>query len=172
MRRSSQLGDQELESADLGFEFGYAKLFIRYGVLLEGLPAVVGGGSDPGLAAGMVDVQAGVEIGLEVAEDSRDLVRSGSFSHESLPGSLPVVRFPLRLDQVFGGRPGPWPDSSMVSPSHPAGPSWCQCGGRCRLLRNAKIRRAGRAVETSSPVERSLLTVRRTVREGRGRLPC
>src|SRR5271165_4698327 len=53
----------------------------------------------------MVDVQAGVEIGLEVAEDSRDLVRSGSFSHESLPGSLPVVRFPLRLDQVLGGRP-------------------------------------------------------------------
>src|SRR5208337_4648184 len=100
-----QLGDQELESADLGFEFCYAKLFIRYGVLLEGLPAVVGGGSDPGLAAGMVDVQAGVEIGLEVAEDSRDLVRSGSFSHESLPGSLPVVRFPLRLDQVLGGRP-------------------------------------------------------------------
>jgi len=42
---------------------------------------------------------------LEVAEDSRDLVRSGSFSHESLPGSLPVVRFPLRLDQVLGGRP-------------------------------------------------------------------
>jgi len=41
---------------------------------------------------------------LEVAEDSRDLVRSGSFSHESLPGSLPVVRFPLRLDQVLGGR--------------------------------------------------------------------
>ena len=96
MRRSKrQLGDQELESADLGFEFGYAKLFIRYRVLLEGLPAVVGGGSDPGLAAGMVDVQAGVEISLEVAEDSRDLVRSGSFSHESLPGSLPVVRFPL-----------------------------------------------------------------------------
>src|SRR5208337_3837188 len=53
----------------------------------------------------MVDVQAGVEISLEVAEDSRDLVRSGSFSHESLPGSLPVVRFPLRLDQVLGGRP-------------------------------------------------------------------
>jgi len=44
---------------------------------------------------------------LEVAEDSRDLVRSGSFSHESLPGSLPVVRFPLRLDQVLGGRPRP-----------------------------------------------------------------
>ena len=33
-----QLGDQELESADLGFEFAYTKLFIRYGVLLEGLP--------------------------------------------------------------------------------------------------------------------------------------
>ena len=37
-----QLGDQELEPADLGFECGYVKLFIRYGVLLEGLPAVVG----------------------------------------------------------------------------------------------------------------------------------
>ncbi len=34
----------------------------------------------------------------EIAEDGRDLVRSGSFSHGSLPGSLPVVRFPLRLD--------------------------------------------------------------------------
>ena len=44
-----QLGDQELESADLGFEFGDAKLFIRYGVLLEGLPAVVGGGLIPAL---------------------------------------------------------------------------------------------------------------------------
>ena len=79
MRRSTQLGDQELESADLGFEFGYAKLFIGYEVLLEGLPAVVGGGSDPGLAAGMVDVQAGVEIGLEVAEDSRDMAGLGRF---------------------------------------------------------------------------------------------
>ena len=62
----------------------------------------VGGGSDPGPAAGMADVQAGVEVGLEVAEDGRDLVRSGSFSHGSLPGSLPIVRFPLRLDQVVG----------------------------------------------------------------------
>src|SRR5262245_48892147 len=52
----------------------------------------MGGRSDAGLPAGMVDVQAVVEVGLEVAEDSRDLVRSGSFSHGSLPGSLPVVR--------------------------------------------------------------------------------
>ena len=29
---------------------------------------------------------------------------------------------------------GPRPDRSMVSPSHPAGPSWYQCGSRCRLL--------------------------------------
>ena len=65
-------------------------------------------GSDAGLAAGLVDVQAGVEVGLEVAEDGGDLVRSGSFSHGSLPGSLPVVRFPLRLDQVLGGRPTPF----------------------------------------------------------------
>ena len=58
-----------------------------------------------GLAAGLIDVQAGVEVGLEVAENGRDLVRSGSFSHGSLPGSLPVIRFPLRLDQILGGRP-------------------------------------------------------------------
>src|SRR5205814_8085825 len=82
-----------------------AELFHRDRVLHEGLPAVVGGGSDAGLAAGLVEVQAGVEVGLEVAEDGRDLVRSGSFSHGSLPGSLPVIRFPLRLDQVLGGRP-------------------------------------------------------------------
>src|SRR5690349_6280842 len=88
-----QLGDQELEPSDLGLEFGHAKSFLRYGVLLEGLPAVVGGGSDAGLAAGLADVQAGVEVGLEIAEDGRDLVRSGSSSHGSLPGSLPVVRF-------------------------------------------------------------------------------
>jgi hypothetical protein len=46
----------------------------------------------------LVDVQAGVEVGLEVAKDGCNLVRSGSLSHESLLGSLPVVRFPLRLD--------------------------------------------------------------------------
>src|SRR4051794_38332166 len=97
-----------------------AELFIRYWVLLEGLPAVVGGGSDPGLTAGLVDVQAGVEIGLEVAEDGRDLVRSGSFSHGSLPGSLPVVRFPLRLDQVLGGRP-PKNEPTPNIPRPPAG---------------------------------------------------
>src|SRR4051794_35079576 len=102
-----QLGDEELEAADLGLEFGHAKLFTRYGILLEGLPAVVSGRSDAGLAARLVDVQAGVEVGLDVAEDRGDAVRSRSFSHGSLPGSLPVVRLPLRLDQVLGGRPGP-----------------------------------------------------------------
>src|SRR5271168_5403783 len=80
-------------------------MFTRYGVFLEGLPAVVGGGSDAGLAAGLVEGQAGVEVGLEASKDGCNLVRSGSFSHGSLPGSLPVVRFPLRLDQVLGGRP-------------------------------------------------------------------
>src|SRR4051812_39762993 len=100
-----QLGDEELEPADFGFEFGYAELFTRYRVLLEGFPAVVGRGPDAGLAAGVVDIQAGIEVGLEVAEDRRDLVRPGSFSHGSLPGSLPVVRFPLWLDQDLGGRP-------------------------------------------------------------------
>src|SRR3954451_4056154 len=100
-----QLGDQELEAADLGFEFGHAKLFTRYRILLEGLPTVVGGDCDAGLAARLVDVQPGVEVGLDIAEDRGDAVRSWSFSHGSLPGSLPVVRFPLRLDQVLGGRP-------------------------------------------------------------------
>src|SRR5437868_13233141 len=89
------------------------KLFTGYWVLLEGLPAVVSGRCDAGLAARLVDVQAGVEVGLDLAEDGRDLVRSGSFSHGSLPGSLPVVRFPLRLDQVLGGRPL----YSMIRPS-------------------------------------------------------
>ena len=55
-----------------------------------------------GLAAGLVEGQAGVEVGLEVSKDGCNLVRSGSFSHGSLPGSLPVVRFPLRLDQILG----------------------------------------------------------------------
>src|SRR4051812_795354 len=101
-----QLGDEELEPADFGFEFGYAELFTRYRVLLEGFPAVVGRGPDAGLAAGVVDIQAGIEVGLEVAEDRRDLVRPGSFSHGSLPGSLPVVRFPLWLDQDLGAGQG------------------------------------------------------------------
>ena len=57
------------------------------------------------LPAGLVEVQAGVEVGLEVAEDGHALVQSGSFSQGSLPGCLPVIRFPLRLDQVLGGRP-------------------------------------------------------------------
>src|SRR3954471_8720010 len=100
-----ELGDQELEPADLGLEFGDTELFIRWWVLLEGLPAVVGGLSDAGLAAGLVEVQAGVEVGLDLEEDRGDAVRSWSFSHGSLPGSLPVVRSPLRLDQVLGGRP-------------------------------------------------------------------
>ena len=86
-------------------------------ILLEGLPAVVGGRSDAGLAAGLVDVQAGVEVGLDVAEDRGDPVRSGSFSHGSLPGSLPVVRFPLRLDQVLGGRPErKWKRATTTAP--------------------------------------------------------
>src|SRR4051812_28516141 len=66
---------------------------------------MVGRGSIAGLAAGLVDVQAGIKVGLDLAEDLGDLVRSGSFSHGSLPGCLPVVRFPLRPDQVLGGRP-------------------------------------------------------------------
>ena len=49
-----------------------------------------------------MDVQAGVKVGLDLTDDLGDLVRSGSFSPGSLPGSLPVLRFPLRLDQVFG----------------------------------------------------------------------
>src|SRR3954468_16254238 len=99
----------ELEPADFGFEFGYAELFTRYRVLLEGFPAVVGRGPDAGLAAGVVDIQAGIEVSLEIAEDRRDLVRPGSFSHGSLPGSLPVVRFPLWLDQVLGAGHAPAP---------------------------------------------------------------
>jgi len=42
---------------------------------------------------------------LELAEGFGNPFSSRSFSHESLPGSLPVVRFPLRLDQLLGGRP-------------------------------------------------------------------
>jgi hypothetical protein len=100
-----QLGDEELEAVDLGLEFGYAQLFLRDGVPLEGLPSIVGGRSDAGLAARLVDAQPGVEVGLEVAEDRGDAVRSRWISHGSLPGSLPVVRLPLRLDQLWGGRP-------------------------------------------------------------------
>jgi hypothetical protein len=102
-----QFGDEELESAVLGFEFGYAEFFIRCWILLECLPSVIGSDADTCLAAGLVDVQSGVEIGLELAEGLGNLSRSGSFSHGSLSGSLPVVRFPLRLDQVLGSRPPP-----------------------------------------------------------------
>jgi len=49
---------------------------------------------------------------LDFTKDLGDLVRSGSFSHGSLPGSLPVVRFPLRLDQLLGGRPVTYDTSS------------------------------------------------------------
>ena len=79
--------------------------YYRWKSLQEGLPAVVGRGSDAGLAASLVDVQAGVEVGLELSKDGCNLVWSRAFSHGSLPGSLPVVRFPLRLDQVLGSRP-------------------------------------------------------------------
>jgi len=58
---------------------------------------------------------------LELAEGFGNPFSSRSFSHESLPGSLPVVRFPLRLDQLLGGRPaipcsGPTPNISSVMP--------------------------------------------------------
>jgi hypothetical protein len=78
----------------------------------------------------MADVQAGVEVGLEVAEDGRDLVRPGSFSHGSLPGSLPVVRFPLRLDQVLGGRPH--------RGGHRFSPDWSPDLGRPRIHLSAE----------------------------------
>ena len=81
-----QLGDQVLETIDISFEFCYAKLITRYRVLLEGLPAVVGRQSDAGLSAGLVDVQSGLEIELDLTEGRGDLVRSGSLAHGTLPG--------------------------------------------------------------------------------------
>jgi hypothetical protein len=81
-----QLGDQLLEAADFVLEFGNTELLTRCGILLEGLPAVVGGQADAALAAGLVDVQSGVQVGLNLADDRGDLVRSGSLSHGSLPG--------------------------------------------------------------------------------------
>jgi hypothetical protein len=81
-----QLGDEELAAIGLGLELRDAKLFTRYGVLLEGLPAVVGRRPEAGLAAGLVETQAGIEVGLRIAKDGCNLVRSGSLSHGSLPG--------------------------------------------------------------------------------------
>ena len=81
--------------ADLGFEFTHAKLFVRYGILLEGLPSVVGGRVDAGLAARLVDVQSSVEVGPDVPEDRGDPVGAGPLSHAIAPWSLPVVRFAL-----------------------------------------------------------------------------
>src|SRR3954471_9125091 len=72
-----QFGDQGLEAADLGFEFTDIELFVRYGVLLEGLPSVVGGRVDPGLAACLVDVQPGVEVGPDAPEGRGDPVGTG-----------------------------------------------------------------------------------------------
>jgi hypothetical protein len=100
-----QLGDEELEPTDFIFEFRDANLLLGDGFLLEGLPTIVGGDSDASLTAGLADVQARVKVGLELTENLGDLVRFWRFSQGSLPGSLPVVRFPLRLDQLLGGRP-------------------------------------------------------------------
>jgi len=71
-----QFGYQDLESAVLGFEFRYAKLFIRYGIVLEGFPAVVGGRCVANLTAGLVDAQAGIEVSLNLAEDRGDALPS------------------------------------------------------------------------------------------------
>ena len=43
-------------------------------------------------------------------------------------------------NRAWGPFPPAWPDRSIVSPSHPAGPSWRECGGRCGMLRKANIR--------------------------------
>jgi hypothetical protein len=80
---------------ELGFEFTETELFVRYGVLLEGLPSVVGGRVDTGLAARLVDVQPGAEVGPDVADGRGDPVGAGPLSHAIAPWSLPVVRFAL-----------------------------------------------------------------------------
>ena len=102
--RYRQLGDQELEADDLGLEFRHLQLFTRYWVLPEGLPAVVGGGSDAGLAERLIDVYPGVEVGAEVAEDRR---RSGPvwvvFAWVA-PWLSASCTIPIKTGPVFGGQ--------------------------------------------------------------------
>ena len=76
----------------------------RRGFLLEGLPAVVGGDADAGLAAGLVDVQAGVEVGLELTEDLGDLVGSGSIFAWVAPWLSASCTTPIKTGPDFGGQ--------------------------------------------------------------------
>src|SRR3954471_7940602 len=121
-----QFGDQGLEAADLGFEFTHADLFVRCGILLEGLPSVVGGRIDTGLPARLVDVQSGVEVGPDVPEDRGDPVGAGPLSHAIAPWSLPVVRFCIMTGPDFGGQAMAWNLKAWsalmvpVSPRHAA----------------------------------------------------
>lgn len=63
-----------LETIDLGFEIVESKALGGNRSLLLSFLAVIGGGPDAGLAEGLIDVEARVEIGLEIAED-RDWTR-------------------------------------------------------------------------------------------------
>ena len=158
-----QFGDKELEPTDfIGFEFGDADLLLsEIGFVLEGLPTIVGGGMPiAGLAAGLVGVQAGVEVGLELARRILAIWSgSGRFSHGSLPGSLPVVRFPLRLDQLLGGRPVERRAMSGFPPAHRLSPSLRGVPRRarpwrrwaCRACPNFRtLRRSGQLSEGES----------------------